>query len=153
LTGGLVNNLNSILLEGNLVRDPLLRISGGGVSVCTFSVASNRSFKKEGVLEEEVSFFDVETWGKLAETCGTLGHKGRGLRVVGCLKQDRWLDKEGSPHSRVLIVAEHVEWRPEQRQGPGYKPEPKSEPDQIESMGTGAEAAACSRDVVDDIPF
>jgi single-strand DNA-binding protein len=108
-----MNNLNSILIEGNLVRDPLLRNTPKGTSVCTFSLASNRFFKQDTGLEREVSFFEVETWAKLAEACSNLGRKGRGVRVVGRLKQDRWTGNDGKPHSKVTIVAEHVEFRPE----------------------------------------
>jgi single-stranded DNA-binding protein len=60
-----------------------------------------------------VSFFDVETWSKLAEHCYNLAHKGRGVRVVGRLKQDRWNGSDGKSHSKITIVAEHVEFRPE----------------------------------------
>jgi single-strand DNA-binding protein len=108
-----MNNLNSILIEGNLVRDPLLRSTPKGTQVCTFSLASNRFFRQDSGLEKEVSFFDVETWSKLAEHCYNLGRKGRGVRVVGRLKQDRWNDASGKPHSKISIVAEHVEFRPE----------------------------------------
>ncbi|MDR1955404.1 MAG: single-stranded DNA-binding protein [Treponema sp.] len=110
-----MNNLNSILIEGNLVRDPLFRSTPKGTPVCTFSLASNRIYKKDSGLEEEVSFFNVETWAKLAENCYNLGHKGRGVRIVGRLKQERWNDTEGKAHSKVTIVAEHVEFRPEFR--------------------------------------
>jgi single-strand DNA-binding protein len=106
-----MNNLNSILIEGNLVRDPLFRSTPKGVPLCTFSLASNRFFKQDSGMEKEVSFFDVEAWGKLAEHCYNLGHKGRGVRVVGRLKQDRWTGSDGKNHSRVTIVAEHVEFR------------------------------------------
>ncbi|MDR1586367.1 MAG: single-stranded DNA-binding protein [Treponema sp.] len=108
-----MNNLNSILIEGNLVRDPLLRSTPKGTQVCTFSLASNRFFRQDSGLEREVNFFDVETWAKLAEQCYNLGRKGRGVRVVGRLKQDRWNDANGKSHSKVSIVAEHVEFRPE----------------------------------------
>jgi single-strand DNA-binding protein len=108
-----MNNLNSILIEGNLVRDPLFRSTPKGTPLCTFSLASNRFFKQDSTLEKEVSFFEVETWSKLAESCYNLGHKGRGVRVVGRLKQDRWLGTDGKPRSRVTIVAEHVEFRPD----------------------------------------
>jgi single-strand DNA-binding protein len=113
LYGDSMNNLNSILIEGNLVRDPLFRSTSKGTPVCTFSLASNRIYKKDSGLEEEVSFFNVETWAKLAENCYNLGHKGRGVRIVGRLKQERWNDQEGKAHSKVTIVAEHVEFRPE----------------------------------------
>jgi len=108
-----MNNLNSILIEGNMVREPLFRNTPKGTPVCTFSLASNRFFKQDSGLEKEVSFFEVETWAKLAEACNNLGKKGRGVRVVGRLKQDRWTGNDGKPRSRISIVAEHVEFRPE----------------------------------------
>jgi single-strand DNA-binding protein len=108
-----MNNLNSILIEGNLVRDPLLRSTPKGTPVCTFTLASNRFFKQDSGLEKEVGFFEVETWARLAQNCYDLGHKGRGVRVVGRLKQERWNGSDGKNHSRVTIVAEHVEFRPD----------------------------------------
>jgi single-strand DNA-binding protein len=108
-----MNNLNSILIEGNLVRDPELKTTAKGTSICTFSLASNRFYKNDNGMENEVSYFDVQAWSKLAERCYNLGHKGRGTRVVGRLKQDRWNDAEGKARSKITIVAEHVEFRPE----------------------------------------
>ncbi|GMO44201.1 MAG: hypothetical protein Ta2B_24910 [Termitinemataceae bacterium] len=108
-----MNNLNSILIEGNLVKDPDYRQTAKGTPLCTFSLASNRFFKQEENLEKEVSYFDVETWSKLAENCRTLGRKGRGVRVVGRLKQNRWNSTDGAAHSRITIVADHVEFRPD----------------------------------------
>ena len=108
-----MNNLNSILIEGNLVRDPLLRSTPKGTQICMMSLASNRFYKQDTGFEKEVSFFDVETWSRLAEACYAKGRKGRGVRVVGRLKQERWNDHEGKQRSKVTIVAEHVEFRPE----------------------------------------
>ena len=108
-----MNNLNSILIEGNMVRDPQVRATPKGTPVCTFSLASNRYFKQDSGMEKEVSFFEVETWAKLAEACGSKGKKGRGVRVVGRLKQARWAGDDGKQRSRITIVAEHVEFRPE----------------------------------------
>lgn len=108
-----MNNLNSVLIEGNLVRDPELRSTSKGTSICTFSIASNRFYKQNDAMEKEVGYFNVESWAKLAEVSYNLGKKGRGVRVVGRLKQERWNDKENKAQSRVLIVAEHVEFRPE----------------------------------------
>jgi single-strand DNA-binding protein len=108
-----MNNLNSILIEGNLVRDPLLRSTPKGTQICSMCLASNRFYKQDTGFEKEVSFFDIETWAKLAEARYSKGTKGRGVRVVGRLKQNRWSDTEGKSHSRVTIVAEHVEFRPE----------------------------------------
>ena len=108
-----MNNLNSILIEGNLVKDCTTKTTTKGSSVSLFTIASNRYHNKEGGTEKEVSFFDVETWSKLAEACYARGKKGRGVRVVGRLKQSRWNDNSGKPHSKVSIVAEHVEFRPD----------------------------------------
>ena len=108
-----MNNLNSILIEGNLVKDPLLRSTPKGTPICTLRLASNRYYKQDSGFEREVSFFDVETWARLAEACYNKGRKGRGIRVVGRLKEDRWNGADGKPHSRITIVAEHVEFRPD----------------------------------------
>ena len=112
-----MNNLNSVLIEGNLVRDPEYRTSPKGTAVCKITVASNRYYRQDGGMEKEASYFGVETWGETAESVNSLGRKGRGVRVVGRLKQERWQNKEGKAVSRVIIVAEHVEFRPEQRKG------------------------------------
>ena len=117
--GGIMNNLNSILIEGNLVRDPMFRTTPRGTPLCTFTLASNRFFKQDSGLEKEVSFFDVESWAKLAENCYNLGHKGRGVRVVGRLKQERWNGADGKAHSKVAIVAEHVEFKPDFKKADG----------------------------------
>jgi single-strand DNA-binding protein len=108
-----MNSLNSILIEGNLTKDPVLSETPKGTSVCNFSVASNRFYKQEDELQKEVSFFDVEVWSRQAEVCAETLTKGRGVRVVGRLKQDRWTDEQGNPHARVKIVGEHVEFKPQ----------------------------------------
>ncbi len=109
----MLSNLNSIIIEGNLVKDPLLRTTPNGHQVCTFGLASNRFYRQNDQTEKEVSFFDVETWSKLAQTCGDVLKKGRGVRVVGRLKQERWVDQAGKNMHRVKIVAEHVEFKPQ----------------------------------------
>jgi single-strand DNA-binding protein len=135
-----MNNLNSILIEGNMVRDPQLRATAKGTSLCTFSLASNRFFKQDSGMEKEVSFFEIETWAKLAEACNNLGKKGRGVRVVGRLKQARWTGNDGKQHSRVSIVAEHVEFRPE------FKKDAAGE----KNASTADELAAAAQDYHDD---
>jgi single-strand DNA-binding protein len=97
------------------VQDTELSYTPKGTAVCKFSVACNRSYKQDDEFQKEVSFFDVSTWMRLAEVCGEYLKKGRGVRVVGRLKQDRWTDPDGKPHSRVEIVAEHVEFRPQKK--------------------------------------
>jgi single-strand DNA-binding protein len=119
-----VNSLNSILLEGNLVRDPESKTLATGSQVCNFTVASDRFYKQNDNTEKEVSYFDVEAWARLGVACSQNLKKGRGVRVVGRLKQDRWTDVEGKAKSRVMIVAEHVEFKPIKQPAPGSVPAP-----------------------------
>jgi single-strand DNA-binding protein len=139
-----MNNLNSILVEGNLVKDPELSYTSKGTAVCRFTVGCNRAYKQDDQLQKEVSFFDVSTWTRLAEVCGEYLKKGRGVRVVGRLKQDRWTDTDGKPHSRVLIVAEHVEFKPQLRkEGEGEKAEGEKE--------EGAEETAEKEEALEEV--
>jgi single-strand DNA-binding protein len=108
-----MNALNSILVEGNVVRDPIVKETPRGTAVCTFSIASNRYFKQDDEFEEETSFFEIESWGRLADACGKGCLKGRGVRVVGRLKQDRWTGTDGKNMSKIKVVAEHVEFKPQ----------------------------------------
>ena len=110
-----MNDLNSILIEGNLVREPQYRTTPKGTPLCTFPIATNRFYKQNEGTEKEVSFFNVEAWAKHADVCNNHGKKGRGVRIVGRLKQDRWNDNEGKTQSKIVIIAEHVEFRPEFR--------------------------------------
>lgn len=107
-----MNSLNSILIEGTLTKDPESKTLSTGTQVCNFSIASDRFYRQNDNTEKEVSYFDVEAWSKLGLACSQNLKKGRGVRVVGRLKQDRWTDSEGKDRSRVSIVAEHVEFKP-----------------------------------------
>ena len=110
-----MNNLNSVLLEGNLVRDPQSKTTTNGAMVTKITLACNRYYQSEGEdgWIQEVSYFDIEAWGRLAEKINSLGKKGRGARIVGRLKQDRWTDDNGNNRSKIYVVAEHAEFRPE----------------------------------------
>ena len=113
-----MNNLNSVLLEGNLIRDPELRETNSGTPVCTLVIASNRYYTKDDERQEEVSFLEIVAWSRLAEVCAEYLKKGRGIRAVGRLKQDRWEDGDGQNRSKVRIIAEHIEFKPERRESP-----------------------------------
>jgi single-strand DNA-binding protein len=110
-----VNDLNSVLVEGNLTRDPELSYTSSGTAVGRMSLACNRYYKKDEEYHEEVSFFDIQVWGRQAETCNEYLKKGRGVRVIGRLKQDRWQDQEGNPRTRVYVVAATVEFKPDRK--------------------------------------
>ena len=104
--------VNSVIIEGNLVRDPVLSETPKGTKVCNFTIASNRFYRQDEDVHKEVTFLDVEAWTKLALYSSRTFEKGKGVRVVGRLKQERWEDKEGNPRSRYKLVAEYVEKRP-----------------------------------------
>lgn len=108
-----MNQLNSIILEGNVVRKGDFLEPAKGFKVFKFPMAVNRFMKNSnGESIEEVSFFDVEAYGKIAESCEKNALKGRGIRVVGRLKQDRWKNEDGKNFSKIFVVAEHIEYKP-----------------------------------------
>ena len=119
-----MNSLNSILLEGNLVKDPESKTLATGSQVCNFTLASDRFYRQNDGTDKEVSYFDIEAWSKLGIACSQNLKKGRGVRVVGRLKQDRWTDGDGKMRSRVMIVAEHVEFKPLRQAGLAAATEP-----------------------------
>ena len=108
----MMSNLNSVLIEGNLTRDPELKTLPSGTPTCTFGIATNRYYKVQGEKKQEVSYFDVEVWSKNAENCSQYLKKGSGVRVVGRLKMDSWTGEDGGRKTKVKIVAEHVEFKP-----------------------------------------
>lgn len=108
-----MNALNQIILEGNITRELEAKDLPTGTKVCTLPIAVNRRYKAaDGNYADEVSYFEVDTFGNLAETCVKWCPKGRGVRVVGRLKQNRWTDEEGKNHSKVKVIAEHIEFKP-----------------------------------------
>jgi single-strand DNA-binding protein len=96
------------MLIGRLTKNPEVRFLPSGMQVTSFSVAINRKFKdKSGEWKEEVSFFDVETFGKLAERVAQL-NKGYQILVEGELRQDKWESPAGEKRSKVKIVANRI---------------------------------------------
>lgn len=82
-----------------------------------------------------MSYFDVEAWSRLGSTCAQYLKKGRGVRVVGRLKQDRWIDPDGKPRAKVKIVAEHVEFKPQAAKREGAEEDPVQLADDEDSSG------------------
>ena len=108
-----MNQINSIILEGNLVKDCTVSEPCSGFVVCKFTIGVNRFYNnRENQKVEEVSYFDIESYGNIAQYAKDKALKGRGVRVVGRLKQDTWKDSEGKSHSKVYVIAEHIEYRP-----------------------------------------
>lgn len=102
-----MRGFSKAIITGNLTRDPELRTTPNGASVCSFSVAVNRVYRdSNGTQKEDVSFIDCSAWGKLGEMIGQYAKKGSGVLVSGRLSQRSWEDKDGNKRSRVEIVVE-----------------------------------------------
>jgi single-strand DNA-binding protein len=101
-------SFNKVILAGNLTRDPELRYTPKGTAIAQFTLAVNRKWKTEtGELKEEVSFIDVDAFGKQAEVIGQYLRKGRPFLVEGRLKQDTWEDKNTKQkQSKIKVVLE-----------------------------------------------
>jgi single-strand DNA-binding protein len=97
--------MNHITISGRLTRDPEARVSANGKSVTNFAVAVDRPFTKD-----TTDFFDVVTFGKLAEICGNNLDKGRRVIVDGVATMNRYTAKDGSKRSRFEVVANSVEF-------------------------------------------
>ena len=106
--------MNQVILEGNIVRVPVAKDTPRGTRLCTLPIAVNRIYKdKEGKDVDEVSYYDIEAWGeKLANIIEKCGFKGRGVRVVGRLKQNRWKTTDGKSMAKIVVIAEHVDFKP-----------------------------------------
>ncbi len=114
-------NLNKVMLIGNLTRDPELRVTPKGTAICTFSLAVNRKFKDDsGGEREEVTYIDIEAWGKSGENISKYCTKGRPLFVEGRLRLDQWEDKNTKEkRSRMKVVLENFQFLGTGRGGDG----------------------------------
>ncbi len=138
-----MRGFSKAIIAGNLTRDPELRSTPNGASVCSFSVAVNRVYRDaNGENKEDVSFIDCTAWGKLGEMIANYAKKGSGVLVSGRLSQRTWEDKNGGgKRSRVEIVVEDFNFT-------GSAPAGASEG----GSSYSAPAANASADIPDDIP-
>jgi len=98
--------LNKVFLYGNLTRDPELRALPNGGQVCSFGIATNRTYKNaQGEKQEEVEFHNISAFGRTAEVMGQYLKKGRPVFVEGRLRTRSW-DKDGVKQYRTEIVAD-----------------------------------------------
>lgn len=102
-------SLNKVILIGNLTRDPELRYTPAGTAVCTFGLATNRTWTTQsGEVKEEAEFHRIVSWNKLAELCSQLLVKGRKVYVEGRLATHTWTTPEGIQRSSTEIVIEDM---------------------------------------------
>ncbi len=101
-------SVNKAIIIGNVGKDPELRYSGNGNAICNLTIATTRSWKKDGEKQEETEWHRVSFFGKLAEIVGEYVRKGSSLYVEGYIKTRKWQDKEGKDQYTTEIVAEEM---------------------------------------------
>ena len=162
-------SFNKVILLGNLTRDPDLRYTPKGQAVARLGLAVNRKYTAEsGETREEVTFIDIDAWGKQAEVISQYLKKGRALLVEGRLKLDQWDDKNtGQKVSKLRVVLESFQFVDGPRGGaeggpggaPGSAPAPVSGPARPARPSSPAPAPGDSPvgdgppAEVDDVPF
>ena len=101
--------MNKVFLIGNLTRDPEMRATSAGVSVCNFSIAVNRRFRNQNG-QQETDFFNIVAWRQLGELCGKYLQKGRKVAVSGSIQTRTYEAQDGTRRNAFDIVADEVEF-------------------------------------------
>jgi single-strand DNA-binding protein len=104
-------NINRVVMTGNLTRDPELRSTPSGTSVCSLRIACNTRRKDaSGEWVDKPNYFDVTVWGAQGENCATYLSKGRPVAIDGRLEWREWEDKDGNKRQSVDIIADSVQF-------------------------------------------
>lgn len=100
--------MNSLHIIGNLTKDPELRTTSTGLSVCSFTVAVNRKKTKDG--QQEADYFNVTAWRALGENCAKFTQKGKKVCVVGKVSLRTWETQDGKHGASLEVLADEVEF-------------------------------------------
>ena len=114
--------MNKVFIVGNLTRDPELRSTRDGISVCSFTVAVNRRVRNAEAGQPEADFFRVTAWRQLGETCARYLSKGRKISVIGEVTARAYEGKDGTVRASLEVTADEVEFLSPREQGQGYQP-------------------------------
>lgn len=142
---------NKVIIIGNATREPELKFTPKGTAVCKLGMAMSRKYTTEtGEKKEEVTFVDVDFFGKTAEIVGKFARKGEPLYVSGRLKLDQWEDKAtGQKRSKLGIVGDEFQLLSRKPQDGEAAPAPAPA-----ARATAPRPAAPAASVADDeIPF
>ena len=101
-------SINTVGITGRLTKDPEVKYNNKNTCIASFSVAVRKPFKKDA--NESDDFFDVNAYGKTAEFIEKYVSKGTKVEITGRLSQNKWTDTEGANHSRIIILADRVEF-------------------------------------------
>lgn len=102
--------LNSVIIAGNLTKDPIFRQTTNGTPVVNFTIASNRKFKNNGKWQEDVCFVGIVAWNKLAESCRGRLQKGSAVLIDGELQSRTFKTEDGHSRSIVEIKARRIQF-------------------------------------------
>jgi single-strand DNA-binding protein len=148
-------SFNKVILVGNLTRDPELRYTPKGTAIAKLGLAVNRVWTNEsGEKKEEVTFVDVDVFGRTAENVGQYMRKGRPILVEGRLRLEQWDDKQtGQKRSRLGVVAETVQFLGSAN-GEGAAPAPRAARPPAAAPAPAPESAeGDAPPESDDVPF
>lgn len=121
--------MNVVALIGRMVADPELKYTPSGLAVCSFRIAVDRRFKREG--DQTADFIDVVAWKQSAEFAANYLTKGRLVSVEGRLQQRSWVQQDGQKRSKVEVVANSVQGLDKPRDAQSGEPRAAVEPDAI----------------------
>lgn len=147
-------DLNKALIYGNLTRDPELKSLPSGIQVCSFSIATNRTYKdRDGNRQEQADFHNIVVFGRQAETSAQYLKKGSSALIEGRIQTRSW-DKDGVKQYRTEIVADRVQFGPRPGGGGGGGSSERSSAHQ-DSGDKGQSAPDYPEEEInpDDIPF
>src|SRR3954467_2177391 len=104
-------NIKRVTITGNLTRDPELRSTGGGTSVCSLRIACNtRRRSAQGEWEDKPNYFDVTVWGQQGENCARYLSKGRPVAIDGRLEWREWTAQDGNRRESIDVIADSVQF-------------------------------------------
>ena len=154
-------NINRVIITGNLTRDPELRSTGSGMSVCSLRIATNTRRKNNatGEWEDKPNYFDVTVWGAQGENCARFLAKGRPVAIDGRLEWREFTDQQGNKRQAVEIVADAVQFLGGRDDagggGGGFTPRSDVPVDDRDFQPAGATASNghSAPPADDDIPF
>jgi single-strand DNA-binding protein len=147
-------SLNRAMIIGNLTRDPELKQIPSGQNVCSFGVATNRTWKnQQGEKQEQVEYHNIVAWGKLAEICGQYLGKGKKVYIDGRLQTRDWEGQDGAKRYRTEIVAENMVMLSGRGEGGGGNDGGFSAQPPAPSLPSEPSAAPGNEIKIEDIPF
>jgi single-strand DNA-binding protein len=104
-----MNGMNRVFLVGNLTRDPQVRQTSAGQTVCDLGLAVTERYRnKDGETVDQTCFVDIVAWARQAETCGSYLAKGKPVLVEGRLQFDQWQTDDGQSRNRLRVRADRV---------------------------------------------